>query len=314
MSRKRCGVFALVGEPNAGKSTLMNRVVGTGISVVTHKAQTTRFNVRGIRNHGEIQLVLIDTPGLFRARRVPDRSMVQDAWTAVWDSDASIFVVDARKGVTAGARMIVQGLAEKMESVQTRDSEEPRQMRVPGAALVINKVDLVKKPELLRLSAELNDLSEFSMTFMVSARSGSGVERLQDWLESVAPAGPWRFAKDQSSDLSPERFAAELTRKHILLHLHQELPYRLRVDPVSWDVLKDGSVRIEQLVSVKRAGHRGILLGPRGRTIRTIGSAARSELRKLLGIDAHLLLRVQVRPERNRESSVGRGTGREMAK
>ena len=292
----------------------MNRVVGTGISVVTHKAQTTRFNVRGIRNHGEIQLVLIDTPGLFRARRVPDRSMVQDAWTAVWDSDASLFVVDARKGVTAGARMIVQGLAEKMESVRTRDSEEPRQMRVPGAALVINKVDLVKKPELLRLSAELNDLSEFSMTFMVSARSGSGVERLQDWLESVAPAGPWLFAKDQSSDLSPERFAAELTRKHILLHLHQELPYRLGVDPVSWDVLKDGSVRIEQLVSVKRAGHRGILLGHRGRTIRTIGSAARSELRKLLGIDAHLLLRVQVRPERNRESSVGRGTGREMAK
>ena len=291
----------------------MNRVVGTRISVVTHKAQTTRFSIRGIRNRGEIQLVLIDTPGLFRARRHPDRAMVQDAWNAVWDSDFALFVIDARKGVSAGARMIVRGLAERIESVRVRDAGDSRRAHAPGAALVINKVDLVEKTELLRLSAELNAMSDFSATFMVSARSGSGVGRLQDWLESKAPVRPWLFAEDQSSDLSPERFAAELTRKHILLHLHQELPYQLRVDPVSWDVLDDGSIRIEQRISVKRAGHRGIMLGARGQTIRMIGSSARSELGKLLGIDAHLFLRVQVRPGQDRGPSAEPGPGREMA-
>ncbi len=296
MSENRCGVFALLGEPNAGKSTLMNRIAGTRISVVTHKAQTTRFCVRGIRTKDDTQLVLVDTPGLFRARRLPDRAMVQEAWSAVSDSDAILLVVDARKGVSDGLRMIVRGIAERVESLKAHVQETSRETTIPVAALVLNKIDLVKKPRLLELSAELNGLSEFDATFMISARSGSGVDHLATWLESASPVRPWQFPEDRSSDLTPEQFAAEVTRKHALLHLHQELPYELVVEPVSWETMQNGSVRIEQEICVKRPGHRGIILGGRGQTIRAIGASARSELSELLEVDAHLFLQVRVRP------------------
>ncbi|MDE2913123.1 MAG: GTPase Era [Paracoccaceae bacterium] len=301
MTGRRCGSIALIGEPNAGKSTLMNRIIGYDASVVTHKAQTTRFRVRGIATVGNVQLVFVDTPGLFRARRPVDRGMIHDAWSAVWQSDLAVLLVDVRRGVTPGIRMILDHLTAARDQPPKHREVKPGSPdavadSVPGMVLAINKIDQVRRTTLLRLSDELNRLLEFEASFMISARTGSGVPDLTKWLRSRMPNRSWLFPPDQLTDLPLQKLATEVTRKHALLRLHQELPYRLQVDSQAWETQTDRSLRIEQVIRVARSGHRGIVLGPKGQTIRAIGAAARAELRKLLDAEVHLFLEVRVKP------------------
>lgn len=278
----RCGMVALIGEPNAGKSTLLNRMVGAKVSIVTHKVQTTRTRIRGIALAGEAQLVFVDTPGLFRPRRRLDRAMVAAAWGGAADADVVVLLVEAHRGVTDGVRAILDSLAAQL----------PR----GKVALAINKIDRVKAEALLGLSAELNGLRPFAATFMISAERGHGVDALKAWLAAEAPPGPWLYPEDQIADLPLRMLAAETTREKLTLRLHQELPYELTVETEKWEERKDGSVRIDQVVYVARDGHKGIALGPKGETIKAIGKAAREELKTFLGREVHLFLTVKVRP------------------
>ena len=278
----RCGMVALIGEPNAGKSTLLNRMVGAKVSIVTHKVQTTRTRIRGIALAGEAQLVFVDTPGLFRPRRRLDRAMVAAAWGGAADADVVVLLVEAHRGVTDGVRAILDSLAAQM----------PR----GKVALAINKIDRVKAEALLGLSAELNGLRPFAATFMISAERGYGVDALKSWLAAEVPPGPWLYPEDQIADLPLRMLAAETTREKLTLRLHQELPYELTVETEKWEERKDGSVRIDQVVYVARDGHKGIALGPKGETIKAVGKAAREELKTFLGREVHLFLTVKVRP------------------
>ena len=285
----RCGSVALVGEPNAGKSTLMNRLVGRKVSAVTHKVQTTRFRIRGIATHGPAQLIFIDTPGLFRARRKSDRSLTHDAWSSIWDSDIFVLLTEAHRGITPGLRRILGQLDPELQD------KERASRRMPRGILAINKIDLVRRQVLLEQVAAINRLREFEAIFMISAKSGSGVEDLRDWLVTAVPHRPWTFPADQVADISRQAAAAEITREKLMLRLHQELPYTLSVETENWERQDDGSIRIEQAIFVSREGHRGIALGPKGHTIRAVGTAARAELRELLGTEVHLFLQVRVR-------------------
>lgn len=278
----RCGMVALIGEPNAGKSTLLNRMVGAKVSIVTHKVQTTRTRIRGIALAGEAQLVFVDTPGLFRPRRRLDRAMVAAAWGGAADADMVVLLVEAHRGVTDGVRAILDSLAAQL----------PR----GKVALAINKIDRVKAEALLGLSAELNGLRPFAATFMISAERGYGVDALKAWLAAEVPPGPWLYPEDQIADLPLRMLAAETTREKLTLRLHQELPYELTVETEKWEERKDGSVRIDQVVYVARDGHKGIALGPKGETIKAVGKAAREELKTFLGREVHLFLTVKVRP------------------
>lgn len=278
----RCGMVALIGEPNAGKSTLLNRMVGAKVSIVTHKVQTTRTRIRGIALAGEAQLVFVDTPGLFRPRRRLDRAMVAAAWGGAADADVVVLLVEAHRGVTDGVRAILDSLAAQL----------PR----GKVALAINKIDRVKAEALLGLSAELNGLRPFAATFMISAERGYGVDALKAWLAAEVPPGPWLYPEDQIADLPLRMLAAETTREKLTLRLHQELPYELTVETEKWEERKDGSVRIDQVVYVARDGHKGIALGPKGETIKAVGKAAREELKTFLGREVHLFLTVKVRP------------------
>lgn len=279
----RCGVVALIGEPNAGKSTLLNRMVGAKVSIVTHKVQTTRGRVRGIAIEGRAQLIFVDTPGLFRPRRRLDRAMVAAAWGGAADADVVVLLIEAHRGLTEGVRAILDAL----------DAQLPAGRRV---ALAINKIDRVKAEALLALAAELNAARAFAATFMISAERGHGVEDLRRWLAGEVPAGPWLYPEDQIADLPLRMLAAETTREKLTLRLHQELPYELTVETEGWEERKDGSVKIDQVVYVARDGHKGIALGPRGETIKAVGKAAREELKAFLGRDVHLFLTVKVRP------------------
>ena len=278
----RCGMVALIGEPNAGKSTLLNRMVGAKVSIVTHKVQTTRTRIRGIALDGTAQLVFVDTPGLFRPRRRLDRAMVAAAWGGAADADVVVLLVEAHRGVTDGVRAILDSLAAQL----------PR----GKVALAINKIDRVKAEALLGLSAELNGLRPFAATFMISAERGYGVDALKSWLAAEVPPGPWLYPEDQIADLPLRMLAAETTREKLTLRLHQELPYELTVETEKWEERKDGSVRIDQVVYVARDGHKGIALGPKGETIKAVGKAAREELKTFLGREVHLFLTVKVRP------------------
>ncbi len=278
----RCGMVALIGEPNAGKSTLLNRMVGAKVSIVTHKVQTTRTRIRGIALEGAAQLVFVDTPGLFRPRRRLDRAMVAAAWGGAADADVVVLLVEAHRGVTDGVRAILDSLAAQL----------PR----GKVALAINKIDRVKAEALLGLSAELNGLRPFAATFMISAERGYGVDALKAWLAAEVPPGPWLYPEDQIADLPLRMLAAETTREKLTLRLHQELPYELTVETEKWEERKDGSVRIDQVVYVARDGHKGIALGPKGETIKAVGKAAREELKTFLGREVHLFLTVKVRP------------------
>ena len=279
----RCGFVALIGEPNAGKSTLLNRMVGAKVSIVTHKVQTTRTRIRGIAVEGPAQIVFVDTPGLFRPRRRLDRAMVAAAWSGAADADVVLLLIEAHRGLTEGVRAILDGLAEHLPAGRT-------------VALVVNKIDRVKAEALLGLAAAANAARAFEATFMISSERGHGVEDLRRWLAERMPPGSWLYPEDQIADLPLRMIAAETTREKLTLRLHQELPYELTVETEGWEERKDGSVRIDQVVYVARDGHKGIALGPKGATIKAVGEAAREELKAFLGREVHLFLTVKVRP------------------
>ncbi|MCE8006770.1 GTPase Era [Aestuariivita sp.] len=292
---KRAGFVALIGEPNAGKSTLMNRMVGAKVSIVTHKVQTTRARIRGVAMAGETQIVFVDTPGLFQPRRRLDRAMVAAAWGGAADADVVVLLIEAHRGVTEGVERILEGLADVAQG--------------RTVALAINKIDKVETEVLLGLSKDLNDRFAFARTFMISAERGHGVEDLRDWLAGELPEGPWIYPEDQIADLPMRMIAAEMTREKLTLRLHQELPYQLTVETENWEERKDGSARIDQLIYVIRDGHKGIVLGKKGETIKAVSTAARQELEEFLGRKVHLFLQVKVRPnwldEAERYSEMG---------
>ncbi|WP_299780936.1 GTPase Era [uncultured Roseobacter sp.] len=291
----RAGFVALIGEPNAGKSTLLNRMVGAKVSIVTHKVQTTRARIRGVAMEGDAQIVFVDTPGLFQPRRRLDRAMVAAAWGGAADADVVVLLVEAQRGVTEGVERILDGLA---------DIGQGRKV-----ALAINKIDRVQAEVLLGLSKDLNDRYPFVDTFMISAERGHGVDTLRQWLATEVPEGPWLYPEDQIADLPMRMIAAEMTREKLTLRLHQELPYQLTVETESWEERKDGSARIDQLIYVVRDGHKGIVLGNKGETIKAVSKAAREELEEFLGRRVHLFLQVKVRPnwldEAERYSEMG---------
>ena len=295
MTKTRAGFVALIGEPNAGKSTLLNRMVGAKVSIVTHKVQTTRARIRGVAMEGNAQLIFVDTPGIFAPRRRLDRAMVAAAWSGAADADLVVLLIEAHRGVTEGVKVILGALNE-------RAGGRP-------VALAINKIDKVKADKLLALSQELNSLYNFTETFMISAEKGHGVDHLRKWLAGEVPEGPWLYPEDQIADLPLRMIAAEMTREKLTLRLHQELPYQLTVETENWEDRKDGSVKIDQLIYVMRDGHKGILLGHKGETIKAVGKAAREELEEFLGRRVHLFLQVKVRPnwlnEAERYSEMG---------
>jgi len=284
----RAGFVALIGEPNAGKSTLLNHMVGAKVSIVTHKVQTTRARIRGVALEGESQIVFVDTPGLFRPRRRLDRAMVAAAWTGAADADVVVLLIEAHRGLTEGVREILSGLLEKASGRKI--------------ALAINKIDRVEAPQLLKLTEEANAAFPFVKTFMISAERGHGVGDLREWLAQEMPEGPWLYPEDQIADLPMRMIAAEMTREKLTLRLHQELPYQLTVETESWQERDDGSARIDQVIYVSRDGHKGILLGHRGETIKAVSRAAREELAEFLGRTVHLFLQVKVRPNWLEES------------
>jgi GTPase len=287
----RCGFVALIGAPNVGKSTLVNALVGTKVSIVTPKAQTTRALIRGIATDGAAQLILVDTPGIFTPRRRLDRAMVGTAWGSAQDADLAALVVDSRKDAADEDEAVLRGFAD---------------VRAPKV-LVLNKVDLVAKPALLALTQALNERAAFAATFMISALTGDGVADLKRWLGEHVPAGPWLYPEDQIADAPLRHLAAEITREKLYLRLHQELPYQSTVETEVWKELTDGAVRIEQTVYVERESQRKIVLGKGGHTIKAIGAAARADIAAAIEQPVHLFLFVKVRegwgddPERYRE-------------
>jgi GTPase len=290
-AEQHCGFVALIGAPNVGKSTLVNMLVGAKVSIVTPKVQTTRSVVRGIAIAGSAQLIFVDTPGIFAPRRRLDRAMIGTAWSSAADADIIALLIDSRKGVTQHDEAILQSLGEVR----------------PPKVLVLNKIDLVEKPELLRLAQALNERLVFTATFMVSALSGDGTGDFKRWLASYVPKGPWLYPGDQISDAPQRQLAAEITREKLYLRLHEELPYQSTVETDLWKELKDGSVRIEQTIYVERESQRKIVLGKDGQSIKAIGAAARADIAVAIEHPVHLFLYVKVRenwgddPERYRE-------------
>ncbi len=288
----RCGFIAVIGAPNAGKSTLVNALVGTKVTIVSHKVQTTRTPIRGIALSGKSQLVFIDTPGIFQPRRKLDKAMVEAAWGGAWDADVVALLVDAAKGVDDDVERILDKLS---------------QVRCP-LVLVLNKVDRVSdKQKLLALAEDLNTRFKFAETFMISAFTANGVEALKSYLAASVPEGPWHYPEDEISDAPVRMLAAEITREKLYSRLHQELPYSAAVETTSWKKLRDKSVRIEQTIYVERDGQKKIVLGKNGSTIKQISSEARAEITEIVGSKVHLFLFVKVRqawandPERYRQ-------------
>ena len=290
----RCGFIALIGAPNAGKSTLTNALVGSKVTIVSRKVQTTRALVRGIAICGQTQLVFIDTPGIFAPKRRLDRAMVTTAWGSAHDADMVVLLIDARQGLNEEAEAILAKLP------------EIRQPKV----LVLNKVDIADKPALLTLAQSLNGKIKFDETFMLSAMTGDGVADLTQWLAAHSPMGPWHYPEDQISDAPIRSLAAEITREKLFDRLHQELPYQATVETESWKELRDGSVRVEQTIYVERESQRKIVLGKGGATIKAIGADARREIAGVAEQKVHLFLFVKVRegwgddPERYREMGI----------
>ncbi|KAB2658649.1 GTPase Era [Brucella tritici] len=287
----RSGFVALIGAPNAGKSTLVNQLVGTKVSIVTHKVQTTRALVRGIFIEGQAQIVLVDTPGIFRPKRRLDRAMVTTAWGGAKDADIILVLLDSQGGLNENAEALLASM------------KDVRQKKV----LVLNKVDRVDPPVLLDLARKANELVTFDQTFMISALNGSGCKDLAKYLAENVPNGPWYYPEDQISDMPMRQLAAEITREKLYLRLHEELPYSSTVETERWEERKDGSVRIEQVIYVERESQKKIVLGHKGETIKAIGQSARKEISEILEQTVHLFLFVKVRenwgndPERYRE-------------
>ncbi|HDO52259.1 MAG TPA: GTPase Era [Rhizobiales bacterium] len=289
--KRRCSVIALIGAPNAGKSTLVNALTGAKISIVTHKVQTTRARIRGIAMEGRAQLILVDTPGIFAPKRRLDRAMVDAAWAGARDADVTLLLIDAAKGIEGEARQILEGLT-----------------KIAGTKyLVLNKVDLVRKDVLLALVDTAAGIVNFTGTFMISALTGDGVADLKAQLAAEALPGPWLYPEDQISDAPMRHLAAEITREKLTLRLHQELPYASTVETTLWKELRNGRVRLEQTIYVMRDSQKKIVLGKKGQTVKSISMEARKELAAILGVPVDLFLFVKVRqkwgddPERYRE-------------
>lgn len=295
-TQTRAGFVALIGEPNAGKSTLLNWMVGAKVSIVTHKVQTTRARIRGVAMEGNSkQIVFVDTPGLFRPRRRLDRAMVAAAWGGASDADVVVLLIEAHRGLTDGVKAILEALAERVGKAKV--------------ALAINKIDRVKAEDLLELSQKMNEAFPFEETFMISAERGHGCAALKTWLSDQVPAGPLLYPEDQIADLPLRMIAAEITREKLTLRLHQELPYQLTVETEHWQERPDGTARIDQVVYVSRDGHKGIILGKGGETAKAVSKASREELQEFLGRKVHLFLQVKVRPnwleEKDRYTEMG---------
>ncbi len=277
----RCGYVALLGAANVGKSTLVNQLVGAKVAIVSAKAQTTRTRVTGIAIADATQLVLLDLPGVFAPRRRLDRAMIDAAWRGVADADRVLFIADATLGLDDAAMAAIEGLRK----------------RGGTADAVINKVDAIDRPLLLKLAKEVEAAGTFERIFMVSAKTGDGVDDLRRWLAESMPEGPWLFPEDQLMDLTERLFAAELTREQIFRQLHQELPYAAAVITDRWIENADGSARVEQTIYVERDGQKAIVIGAGGSRLKAIGASARGELAKALDRPIHLFLHVKVRPE-----------------
>ncbi len=291
MTVTRCGFVALVGAPNAGKSTLLNQLVGEKVSIVTPKVQTTRTRITAICMAGQTQIVFVDTPGIFTPKRRLEKAMVRAAWSGAHDADLVVLLVDAARGVDGDTVRITDGL-----------KRAGRQ-----AILALNKVDVVKKPKLLALAAALEAEARFTDIFMISALTGDGIDDLKGVLADRLPTGPWHYPADQFADIPERLLAAEITREKLFLRLHQELPYASTVETERWQERPDGSVRIEQVIYVQRNTQKPIVLGKGGRTIKTIGALARADMEQMFDRRVHLFLFVKVRakwlddPERYRQ-------------
>jgi GTPase len=290
---QHCGLVAVVGAPNAGKSTLVNALVGQKVAIVSAKAQTTRTRIMGVALHGEAQILLLDTPGIFQPKRRLDRAMVAAAWGGTSDADLIVLVIDAETGFSKRIEAMVDRLAER---------HEPK-------ILVLNKVDLIRKEALLGLATQLSERVPFEEVFMVSASSGDGVPHLKAWLAKRMPAGPWHFPEDQVSDVTDRMLAAEITREQLYHQLHQELPYASAVETEKFEERKDGSVAIHQQILVGRDTQKAIVLGKGGSRIKEIGARAREELAALLGRKVHLFLHVKVNPKWEEDRGLYREIG-----
>ena len=293
----KAGFVAVIGAPNAGKSTLVNALVGQKVAIVSAKAQTTRARLMGIALHGPAQILLVDTPGIFEPKRRLDRAMVQAAWTGAQDADLNLLVIDSADGITAEVERAIAGLEKR---------EHP-------LFLALNKIDLVKKSELLGLSAELTDRLNPEKVFMVSAAQRDGVLDLKDALAEAMPEGPWLYPEDEVSDATDRMIAAELTREQIYNQLYQELPYASAVETESWEDRSDGSTVIHQQILIERDSQKGIVIGKGGRRLKSIGAAAREEIMAHLGRPVHLYLHVKVNPRWDEDRSIYREIGLEWA-
>jgi len=274
----RCGFVALIGPTNAGKSTLLNYLVGAKLAIVTHKVQTTRARLRGITVVGDAQIIFVDTPGIFKPQRRLDRAMVQAAWGGAEEADSIVLVIDAVRGLNADAQTILDGLHNTGRK----------------AVLVLNKIDLLKREDLLALAEKFNLSGLFTRIFMISASNGDGVDDLRNFLAGSVPSGPWLYPEDQLSDVTGRMMASEITREKLFLRVHQELPYDSTVETESWKDMKDGSARLEQTIYVRRDSQKPIILGKNGQTIKQIGEAARLEMEKAFERRIHLFLHVKV--------------------
>jgi GTP-binding protein Era len=290
----RCGFVALIGAPNAGKSTLINRLVGTKVSIVSHKVQTTRSIIRGIAMFGSSQVIFVDTPGIFRPRRRLDRAMVDTAWSGAHDADLVAVLIDVSRGIDEDARSLF---------AKVSDVAHPK-------ILLLNKIDTVKREDLLALTAEANEAAKFDRTFMISALSGDGLGDLTAYLADAVPPGPYLYPEDEVSDVPLRQLAAEVTREKLFERLHQELPYASTVETESWKEQQDGSVRVEQVIFVERESQKKIVIGKGGETIKSISMAARREIGEIAERPVHLFLFVKVRenwgddPERYRAMGI----------
>ena len=278
-NKSHCGFVALLGAPNAGKSTLMNSLVGSKISIVTHKVQTTRTRFIGIALHKENQMIFVDTPGIFEPKKRLERAMVSAAWAGASDADVIVVLVDAQRGIDDNTRRIITGLRQAGKK----------------AILAINKIDTIRRDSLLSLTQELNEMGDFSEVMLISALKGDGLEDLKDVIAKYLPKGPWLYPEEQMTDITERMLAAEVTREKFFLRLHQELPYAATVETESWQEKKDGSVRIEQIIYVERETQKAIVIGKGGRSLKEIGKMARAELEEMFDRRVHLFIFVKVR-------------------
>ena len=287
----RCGIVALIGAPNSGKSTLINRVLGSKVSIVTHKVQTTRTRVVGVLTEDNNQIIFLDTPGIFTPNRRLEKAMVSAAWVGAADADQVILMIDSERGIGEETQLIIKGIKNSKKKVYA----------------ALNKIDLIPRPQLLELAENLNFSKCFEDIFMISALKGDGVKALLFTLGECLPDGPWLYPEDHLSDMNDRLFSAEITREKLFLSLHQELPYSLTVETDSWEERRDGSIKINQVIYVERKGHKGIVLGKGGQQVKRVGAQSRKDLEQHFGRRIHLFLFVKVRenwredPERYRE-------------